>query len=283
MPLIMAPSAWQSYIVEVPLQRLDQGVCRRTTDLVVAEALLSLTINGFPAYHLLYLPGQEVELCLGFLLTSRIIEATAEIQELRLLPPDLASGRRVFQVQVRLAKTFATKRDLTGDLAAAVLNGDPAAAAPLVAGQCAAFPAREVQMPADRLLQLMADLPERQQIFRQTGGTHAIALADADSGEVILSAEDVGRHNAFDKVIGQALQKNISTRDAIALLSGRASFEMVLKAARAGIPMMASVSAPTALAVRLAELQGITLIGFVRRERCNVYTHPQRLTAAAPP
>ena len=262
------------------IHRLEKGQIRPTQDLVVQEALLSLTVNGFPAYHLLYLPGQETALCLGFLLTSGVIEATADIQELRLLPVEPALGRQFFQVQVRLAKTFANRRDLTAILAAAVLSGDPSAAAPLTAAQFRAAPAREAQIELATLLNLMADLPQRQEIFQQTGGTHAIYLAETPSGEVILGAEDVGRHNAFDKVIGQALQKNLPTTACIALLSGRASFEMVLKAARAGIPMLASVSAPTSLAIRLADLQGITLIGFARPGRCNIYTHPYRLLAA---
>ncbi len=266
-------------IAELPIRRLEKGQSRPTTDAVVQEALLRLTINGFPAYHLLYLPGQEAELCLGYLLTSGAIEATTDVQEMRLLPPDPGQGSYVYQVQVRLGKTFAPRQDLTATLAAAVLNREPAAAAPLAAAQFRAFPPQEAQIRAATLLHLMADLPTRQEIFQQTGGTHAIYLAEAATGEVILGAEDVGRHNAFDKIIGQALQKNLPTNNCIALLSGRASFEMVCKAARAGIPMIASVSAPTSLAIRLADLQGLTLIGFARHERCNIYTHPHRLLA----
>lgn len=266
--------------VELAIHRWEKGQVFPTQDLVVQEALLSLTVNGFPAYHLLYLPGQETALCLGFLLTSGVIEATTDVQEMRLLAPDAAAGRHFFQVQVRLAKAFATRRDLTATLAAAVLSGDPSAAAPLTAGQFRSFPSREGQISLATLMDLMADLPKRQEIFQQTGGTHAIYLAETPSGEVILGAEDVGRHNAFDKIIGQALQKNLPTNTSIALLSGRASFEMVLKAARAGIPMIASVSAPTSLAIRLADRQGITLIGFARAGRCNIYTHARRLLTA---
>ncbi len=268
--------------LERAIHRLEKGQIRATQDLVVQEALLALTINGFPAYQLLYLPGQETALCLGFLLSSGVIETTADIQEMRLLPVDAAAGRHFFQVQVRLTKTFANKRDLTALLAAAVLRSDPTAAQPLTAAQFRTSPAQEVQISLATLMNLMADLPKRQEIFQQTGGTHAIYLAETSSGEVILGAEDVGRHNAFDKVIGQALQKNLPTATCIALLSGRASFEMVLKAARAGIPLIASVSAPTSLAIRLADLQGITLVGFARPGRCNIYTHPGRLLAAEP-
>lgn len=244
---------------------------------LATETILTLSINGLKAYQLLYLPGLETELSVGFLLTSGVIETTADIVELRLAPKDPGAGRFFAQVQVRLAKTFHNTQDLSAMTAEAVLTGGEAAGACLTAGQFRKFPDPQVQVSVAEILTLIASLPERQEIFRATGATHAIFLAAAGRGEVLLGAEDVGRHNAFDKVIGQALMKNLPTGDTIALLSGRASFEMVFKAARAGIRLMASVSAPTSLAVRLAELQGITLMGFVRGGRLNVYTHPQRI------
>jgi FdhD protein len=246
-------------------------------ELLAAETLLTLSINGLKAYQLLYLPGLETELSYGFLLTSGIIEQKADVVEMRLTPGDQSAGRTYAQVQVRLAKTFDNKRDLSAMTAAAVLTGAPEAGHSLRAAQFRKFPDQQVQVTVAEILGYMASLPGRQDIFRQTGATHAIFLAAARSGDVVLGAEDVGRHNAFDKVIGQALTKNLPTGDKIALLSGRASFEMVFKAARAGIPIMSSVSAPTSLAVRLAELQGMTLIGFVREQRLNIYTHPHRV------
>ena len=244
---------------------------------LATESLLVLSINGLQAYQLLYLPGQEIELSLGFLLTSGAIETTADILEMRLIPADQLADRTYSQVQVRLAKTFNNKQDLSAIIAAAALAGTEAAGQCLMAGQFRKFSGQQVQVSVVEILKLMAGLPARQEIFRQTGATHAIFLAEAGRGKVVLGAEDVGRHNAFDKVIGQALMKNIAMGDKIALLSGRASFEMVFKAARAGIPIMSSVSAPTSLAVKLANLQGITLIGFARGERLNIYTHPYRV------
>ena len=244
---------------------------------MASESLLTLWINGLKAYNLLYLPGQEIELSLGFLLANGIIETTSDIVEMRLAPPDQLTGRVYAQVQIRLAKTFNNRQDLSAIIAEAVLIGSEAAGKPLVAEQFRKFPDQKVHMKVAAILTLMAGLPKRQEIFRQTGATHAIFLADAGGGKVVLGAEDVGRHNAFDKVIGQALMKNLPMGNKIALLSGRASFEMVLKAARAGIPIMSSVSAPTSLAVKLADLQGITLIGFAREERLNIYTHPHRV------
>ena len=244
---------------------------------LAAESLLTLWVNGLEAYHLLYLPGLEIELSLGLLLTSGAIETTADILEMRLMPADQLTARAYSEVQIRLGKTFNNKQDLSTIIAKAALAGAEAAGQCLMAGQFRKFSGQQVQVSVTEILALMEDLPQRQEIFRQTGATHAIFLAAAGRGEVVLGAEDVGRHNAFDKVIGQALMKNLAMADKIALLSGRASFEMVLKAARAGIPIMSSVSAPTSLAVKLAYLQGITLIGFARGERLNIYTHPYRI------
>ena len=117
----------------------------------------------------------------------------------------------------------------------------------------------------------------QQDVHNSVGGTHAAVLFDT-SGRAITLAEDIGRHNAIDKAVGYCLLRGISLRDKILLTSGRASYEMATKAVRAGIAIIASVSAPTSLAVHLAEDRGLTLIGYLRGGRMNVYTHPERVT-----
>lgn len=127
------------------------------------------------------------------------------------------------------------------------------------------------------IYQLNASLKEHQTVFRHTGGIHASALFNFE-GECLLIREDIGRHNALDKVIGAALISNMtSLENTLVFLSGRVSYELVQKAIRAGIPIIVAVGAPSSLAVELASKKGITLIGFLRDKRFNIYTHSQRI------
>lgn len=134
---------------------------------------------------------------------------------------------------------------------------------------------REIRISPNGLTELPARLGARQSVFTKTGGLHAAGLFESD-GTLVLSREDVGRHNAVDKVIGACLRAGREVPP-ILLVSGRAGFEIVEKAVRAGVALVASVSAPSSLAVRLAEESGLTLVGFLRGERFNVYAHPRRI------
>ncbi len=130
-------------------------------------------------------------------------------------------------------------------------------------------------------LSVLLSLPDRMQgsqaKFGDTGGVHAAALFDG-AGTLLSLAEDVGRHNAFDKLIGMSLMSGtLPLTDRIVLLSGRASFELVQKALRAGVGLLAAIGAPSSLAVNLAVASGLTLVGFLRDTHCNVYSHPERL------
>jgi FdhD protein len=131
------------------------------------------------------------------------------------------------------------------------------------------------------LLRLPARMRESQSRFGDTGGIHAAALFDF-GGTMLDVAEDVGRHNACDKLIGKSLLSGqLPLTDRIVLLSGRASFELVQKALRAGVSVLAAIGAPSSLAVNLAVASGLTLVGFLRETHCNVYSHPHRLTVGS--
>ena len=132
---------------------------------------------------------------------------------------------------------------------------------------------------AARLVSLPDELREHQRVFSATGGVHAAALFPVGRDEPLVVREDVGRHNAVDKVIGWAVQRGLlPLHEAVLQVSARASFELVSKAAMAGIPVLSAVSAPSALAVTHGRERGVTVVGFNRKGRCNVYTHPERIT-----
>ena len=131
------------------------------------------------------------------------------------------------------------------------------------------------KIDVEKLFSLFKDFQKKSELYKSTGCIHCAALADSEN--IIFLAEDIGRHNAVDKVIGYALLNEITLRNKVLLISGRISSEMVLKAGKWKIPVIVSRSAPTSLAITLAEKIGLTVIGFLRGKRCNIYTHSQRV------
>jgi FdhD protein len=252
---------------------LHEGEIRQEP--LVVESLLRLMVQGRLYQNMLYMPGQEKELVLGFLLTSGVIEGLEAVAELTLVPGTPEQPFLAAQVSLVGAQPEAF-RDKPAQLAQAVLANLPQASERITAAAFA-VPGPPLQVRAGQLRALVEQLPTYQQLYSLTRATHAILLADPHTGTIIAGAEDVGRHNAFDKVIGRALLDQLTLHDKVVVLSGRASFEMVLKAARGGLPIMAAVSAPTLLAVRLAEVQGITLAASIRDHTVKVYSHPERL------
>jgi len=133
----------------------------------------------------------------------------------------------------------------------------------------------DLRISPETVFRLIKDFQSRAVIFKETGGTHCAALAR--SAEILYFAEDIGRHNAVDKVIGQALLDGIELEDKVLLLSGRIAYDISVKAARGGIPICISRAAPTSAALEFGERTGLSIIGFVRGKRLNIYTHPERL------
>jgi FdhD protein len=235
------------------------------SDEVAIEEPLEIRVDGAPLAVTMRTPDHDFELALGFLYGEGLID-----------------GPR----PVGLTEDFAINTvEVTGPL-----TRDPAARAFYTTsscGVCGKGALEEVAVHAPVLPDgpsipraLLADLPERlrQPGFARTGGLHATGLFTID-GELLIVREDVGRHNAMDKVIGRALQDGLLPLHAFVLcVSGRLSFELVQKAAVAGAPILVGVGAPTSLAVSLAEDRGITLAGFARSGRVNVYSRPERVT-----
>jgi FdhD protein len=263
-------------ILEFPIRRYRQGRVTETTDRVAVEEPLEIRVQGEPYQVLMRLPGGEKELALGFLFTEGLIRNLAEVITAHfcgtatdpLLPPNVVDVKLTDAALARRGRRHLEVAYSSCGLCAKEAVAEISRRVPPVASTLTISP--------EALLALTARLTSAQAVFRVTGGTHAVALATPD-GSTFLLAEDVGRHNAMDKAIGRALLERRDLARMVAVLSGRLSFEMALKAARAGIPIVAAVSAPTTMALDLALDLNLTLVGFAREGRFNVYTHPRRL------
>jgi len=249
----------------VEVRRLPEG--RDELDRVAVEEPLEIRINGRSVAVTMRTPGHDEELALGFCLSEGLRPRSAR------LPDDLAAN--TVEVEApgfdpsRLERSFYTTSSCgvcgKGALEAVAVEAPPVEA--------------DLRLPA----RLVAELPDRlrasQAAFSATGGVHATGLFDA-AGILLCLREDVGRHNAMDKVIGWAFaEERLPLTDAVLCVSGRLSFELVQKAAVAGCPILVAVGAPSSLAVELAADRRVTLCGFVRSGRVNVYTEPWRIEA----
>lgn len=254
---------------------------RQRPDALAAEEPMELRVGGRALAVTMRTPGDDIELAHGFLLSEGVISARADVSTAKYCDGKDESGRNTYNVlDVALAdgvtppdpgveRNFYTTSSC-GVCGKAALDAvklrtrfDPSAA--------------ELPVSTDTLAALPDALRERQRVFAATGGLHAAGLFNA-AGELLAVREDVGRHNAVDKVLGWAvLAERVPASDAGLLVSGRASFELVQKAAMAGIPMLAAVSAPSSLAAELAEENGMTLVGFLRGSSMNIYTGEHRI------
>ena len=236
-------------------------------DEVAVEEPLEIRVDGRPLAVTMRTPGHDEELALGFLYGEGLIDGAREVG----LTEDLAAN--IVEVAGPLLRDPGVRRFYTTSSCGVCGKGaleEVAVYAPPLVGPGPVI-ARE----------LLAALPERlrQPSFERTGGLHATGLFSA-TGELRIVREDVGRHNAMDKVIGAALREGlVPLSDAILCVSGRLAFELVQKAAVAGAPVLVGVGAPTSLAIELAAERGLTLAGFARGDRVNVYTGAQRLAA----
>jgi FdhD protein len=255
------------------------------SETVVTEAPLATEIayerNGREIINVLAVtmrtPGHDPELAIGFLRAEGIISNRADIQAITTAPKN-ARGENVSTQRVRLVRApredlHRISRGLVTSSACGLCGRISLEGIPL---QRADASDTEPPLSGDFIVRLPNLLRELQVVFAETGGSHGAALCDA-AGRVLLVREDVGRHNAVDKILGAALLRDIAGAGKIIVLSGRASFELVQKAAAAGIPIIVAVGAPSSLAITLAHAANVTLIGFTRAGRFNVYAHAERL------
>jgi FdhD protein len=258
--------------VEVEVDRIRAGVREHARDEVAEEAPVAFVYNGVPFAVMLASPLDLEDFAVGFSLTEGVIESAAEFGGVEVVPE--TKGYSVY-VSVPKARSEALARrhkSLVGrtgcGLCGEQMLENALRPAPPIA-HAGVFSVAALQ-------RAVVALAGGQQLNLLTGAVHAAAWADAE-GHVRYLREDVGRHNALDKLIGALQRAQVEAGSGFAVVTSRASYEMVHKTAIAGIPMLAAVSAPTALAIRQAQAAGLTLVGFAREGRQTIYAHPVRL------
>jgi len=269
----------------------DDAVTRPET--LVVEEPLEIRVNGVPLTVTMRTPGSDIELAQGFLLTEGLIARRDDILSVRYcrgatmpIPESLRSGPPEAGVNsynvldVTLAPDVPAPdvdptRNFYTTSSCGVCGKASLEAVRLISKHC---PGDDPSMvSAETLSTLPAKLRNGQKVFAATGGLHGAALFASD-GTPLVVREDIGRHNAVDKVVGWALeQRRIPLSGTVLLVSGRASFELTQKAVMAGIPVLAAVSAPSSLAVDLASQSGLTLVAFLRGDSMNIYSRPDRV------
>ncbi|OII63696.1 sufurtransferase FdhD [Streptomyces sp. CC53] len=264
--------------------RVRDGVVSARPDTLVAEEPLEIRLNGKPLAVTMRTPGDDFALAVGFLVSEGVLAAPSDVRNVAYCAGATEDGRNTYNVvDVRLAPEVPVP-DITLErnvytTSSCGLCGKASLDAVRTTTR---FPLEAARSPVRVGVEVLAGLPERlraaQRVFERTGGLHAAALFSQD-GELLDVREDVGRHNAVDKVVGRALREGLLPLDrTVLLVSGRASFELAQKAVMAGVPVLAAVSAPSSLAVDLAAEAGLTLVGFLRGGDMNVYAGAERIT-----
>ncbi|HEY2191236.1 MAG TPA: formate dehydrogenase accessory sulfurtransferase FdhD [Actinomycetospora sp.] len=267
--------------VRRPVVRVrEQGVQRRP-DALAAEEPLEIRVDGRPLAVTMRTPGHDVELAHGFLLTEGVITSIEDIGTARYCDSVDETGRNTYNVlDLALAPGVAPPDDAVERRFYTTSSCGVCGKASLDAVRTkTAFPPEkdEVEISAEVLFGLPDALRAAQKVFDSTGGLHGAGLFTAD-GTLLAVREDVGRHNAVDKVLGHALLTGgVPAAGTVLMVSGRASFELAQKAVMAGVPALAAVSAPSSLAVEMADDAGMTLVGFLRGRSMNIYAGASRV------
>lgn len=276
-------------VIAVPVQKIMASESLHTTDLLAAEEPLEIRLGFGKAGAreqksisvTMRTPGNDFELALGFLFTEGIIEKASDITQIRYCTELNTKENLENVVRAELSETVQVDLDKLSRNFYTTSSCGVCGKASIesVKTHCRIFPDKKpFKLTASLLNSLPGLLRAQQTLFEHTGGIHACALFDT-GGNLLLMREDVGRHNALDKLIGAAIGKElVPLNQHIILLSGRASFELLQKAAMAGVRVVCAIGAPSSLAVQTAKEFDITLIGFLRNDRFNIYAASETIT-----
>jgi FdhD protein len=254
---------------QLTVVEVRQGKTKVKLDIAVEELPLTIFLNGRELATLLSSPGDSDYLAVGFLYSEGLVEKRGDIKSL-LFEKDRSLIRITTNKRRSVSRRKGRKLISSGCGMAANISGSL-----FDITQYSKVNSR-LSIAPDEITELMKKLQHRSRLYRSTGGAHTAALSDRE--DILILAEDIGRHNAVDKVLGQCILDSIAMDDKIILTSGRVASEIVLKVVRARIPVVISRSAPTMLGAKLASHLGVTLIGFARGRRMNIYTHEERVT-----
>jgi FdhD protein len=254
----------------VRVSRLRNGRRAEVDDIVVREQTVVLVVGGRRLLRLQCLPAAHEDLAVGLLATSRLLAPTDPVPAVE-FKPELA------EIHVDFAPSEEAITELQNSLSLGSGCGSalsPAREFDLF--DCSRKTDTSFAVAAEGISQAIRAFVRRSEVFRETGGVHAAAIAR--DNEIVAFAEDIGRHNAFDKVIGDCRRRGVELMDKIALVTGRLSLELVAKAVPVSLPVLVSRGAPTHAGIELAEKANLTLIGFARSGRMNIYTAEWRIT-----
>ncbi|HEY8981354.1 MAG TPA: formate dehydrogenase accessory sulfurtransferase FdhD [Streptomyces sp.] len=266
--------------------RIRDGAVSARADTLVAEEPLEIRLNGRPLAITMRTPGDDFALAAGFLVSEGVLAHAGDLQNIVYCAGATADGVNTYNVVDVRTSPGVVLPDITLErnvytTSSCGLCGKASLDAVRTTARWGIADEPPLRIGAG----LLAELPDRlraaQRVFDRTGGLHAAALF-TEEGELLDVKEDVGRHNAVDKLVGQALRSGeLPLSRCVLLVSGRASFELAQKAVMAGVPMLAAVSAPSSLAVDLAQETGLTLVGFLRGASMNVYAGAERVLVGA--
>ena len=251
---------------------LDRGEPRKTQETVADEVAIALEVNGISHAVMLATPLDLDDFALGFLLGEGLIDSKSDLLDLESAEGELGITLQLTVTQRCLHRFKERRRAMAGRTGCGLCGTESIdeAMRPVACG------APAIQIDAAAMQRAMRELAARQALQQATGAVHAAAFAALD-GSVLLAREDVGRHNALDKLVGAMARAKVDARSGFIVVTSRASYEMVQKTASAGVGLLAAISAPTRLAIETAQTAGVALAGFVRGEHAVMYTYAERV------
>jgi FdhD protein len=270
----LAELGWTSYRKH-DVDSWTEGHHSTVEDCIIEEVPVVLVYNAHPHVVMLTSPLNLEDFALGFSLTEGIIARKEEAEAIRVVQRAKGVEVRISIPEERAEKLLGARRNMTGRTGCGLCGATTLEQAirpvpPVGAG---------ISITASQLQRVLKALSQHQSLNRLTGAAHAASWVNSNN-EIVCTREDVGRHNALDKLIGALAQAQTDFEQGWLIVTSRASYEMVQKACSVGITLLVAISAPTGLAIRLAQDSGLTLVGFARNNRYVIYTHPHRLQSA---